>query len=78
LGQSIECLPAEERLHHYRDMAADTLRRAQESITADSKDAFVSMAARWSALAAEVERQMERDDKDVPVARGLRASFPRP
>jgi hypothetical protein len=62
LSISVESLPPEQRLKYYRAMAADALQQAQEAVTDEGRSAFLTTAAKWSALAAEVARQMESAD----------------
>lgn len=67
MGQSIEFLPAEQRLEYYRHMAAHSLHMAQLSGNDEAKAHYIDSAARWSALATEVQRQLERADGAVPA-----------
>lgn len=67
LGQPFESLPAEQRLEYYRHMAAHSLQMAQSSGNDDAKAHHIDSAARWSALATEVQRRIERADGAVPA-----------
>lgn len=67
MGRSIELLPPEQRLEYYRQMAAHSLHLAQASGSDDAKAHYIDSAARWSALATEVQRQMERGEGSVPA-----------
>ena len=60
-------MPAEQRLDYYRQMAAHSLHLAQASGSDDAKAHYIDSAARWSALATEVQRQMERGEGAVPA-----------
>lgn len=50
-------VPAEERIWHYRDPAAEMLRLAGESRFGEIGDQFLGLAAGWVLLAVEPERQ---------------------
>lgn len=67
LGQSVESLSTEERLEYYRFMAAHSLHMAQLCADDESRAHYIDGAARWSALATEVQRQMERADGNIPA-----------
>jgi hypothetical protein len=78
LGQSIESLSAEQRLDHYRQMAAHSLQMAQSSSDDEIKAHYIDSAARWSALATEVQRQLERAEGAVPaIVPGNKSSYSR-
>ena len=65
--QSVEGLPAEERARRYRD-AADEISRMAETVRADDlRTAYRNLASRWAALAAEVERGIERQEVMIVV-----------
>ena len=55
LARSFEALSARERVAYYRGMAAEALRLARAIDQSDQKASFVDCAARWLALAHEVE-----------------------
>jgi len=55
LGRAFEALSARERVAFYRGMAAEALRLARAIDATDQKASFVDCAARWLALAHEVE-----------------------
>ena len=56
----VQSLPPEERVEYYRAMAAEAFRHSQSSEAEDQKLASLDAAARWNALASEVEAQTER------------------
>lgn len=53
-------LSPHERVAHYRNMAAEALRHAATASDADQKAMYVDDAARWLALAVEVEHVWDR------------------
>ena len=55
MGRSFEALSASERVTYYRGMAAEALGLAKTTEDWDQKANFVDCAARWLALAHEVE-----------------------
>lgn len=67
LGQSIQSLSAEERLEYYRHMAGHCLELAKSFTNDEAKAHHIDSAARWSALATEVQRQIERAEDTVPA-----------
>jgi hypothetical protein len=73
VGQSDESLSPENRIAYYRGMAAEALRLAQASDEDSQKASYLDIAARWNALATEMERQIglaatnaERNTKNGP------------
>jgi adenylosuccinate lyase len=62
VGRSIENLPAQERITYYKSMAADAQRQKQSARTEEQAAKLLSVAARWTALAEDVERHFERLD----------------
>ena len=61
LNQSAERLPPKERAEHYRKCAEEALRRASESANPDERNAYISMAAGWHAMAIEAEKTQESE-----------------
>jgi hypothetical protein len=60
LGRSIENLPYAERIEYYRAMAALELQLSQRAEEDSQKAHYLDSAARWLALATEVESCSER------------------
>ena len=69
LARSIESLPPLERIEYYRAKSAEALRQAQATDDLDHKANSLDNAARWLALANEVENLQ---DHLVPVRRETR------
>jgi hypothetical protein len=67
VGQSIESLPADERMLHYRRTAGEMLRRAEAAPTDAEKAQYLSLASRWHSMAHEVHCMIERA-ADLPSA----------
>ncbi len=67
MAVSVQSLPAEDRVAYYRAMAAESFRQSQICTTEKQKFGSLAAAARWHALAGEVEAQMERA-ADMPVS----------
>ena len=55
MGRPLEALPAHQRVAYYRGIAAEALQLATTTEDCDQKASFVDCAARWLALAHEVE-----------------------
>ena len=60
VARSMEGLPSRERIAYYRAMSAVALRLAQTSDDVAQKASFLDNAARWLALANEVESFTDR------------------
>lgn len=67
MAQSVQSLSAEERLEYYRHMAAHSLELSKSFTNDEAKAHHIDNAARWSALATEVQRQIERSEDAVPA-----------
>jgi hypothetical protein len=65
VGQSDESLPRERRIAYYRGMAAEALRLAQATNEETQKASYLDIAARWNALATEMEHQIEMESVDA-------------
>ena len=52
----------EERLPHYRQMAADALQQAANTENFNIRAGYLSMASGWHALAGEIEEAMRRSE----------------
>lgn len=59
MGQSDESLPPGRRISYYRGMAAEALRLGQAASDDIQRASYLDIAARWNALATEMERGIE-------------------
>ena len=67
MGNSFELLPIEERIQQYREMADATFLKAQRSADPQLRADYLNLAARWHALAQELE-DGNHDPEIVPTA----------
>ena len=79
VGQSDESVRPGKRIAYYRGMAAEALRLAQAANDDAQKASYLDIAARWNALATEMERDIglemanaARKDKSEPQSNGDR------
>jgi hypothetical protein len=59
MGQSIELLPAEERVTHYRIAASQALDCAKRTTDCELSARYVQLAAGWQGLAEEIQRSLD-------------------
>lgn len=62
-------LPPAERARRYRELADRHLRLGQRMISAEASAAHLELAALWTRLATEAERQAHVDAPDLPSER---------
>jgi hypothetical protein len=61
MGQSVEALPPDRRVTHYRELANQSIRQAQGTLDQVHRAEFLAMAASWHSLAVEAERAIRSE-----------------
>ena len=69
MALSFESLPCGPRAEHYRQLAKDALRKAQDSTDTDRRAEYFSMASGWHTMATEMERIGRLSDQIEPAPR---------
>jgi hypothetical protein len=67
MGQTIELLPPEHRITHYRAMASEVQYLASEAQFDEVRAQFLKLAQSWTAVADKMERSLIEHDR-VPTA----------
>lgn len=60
MGQSLDLLPPAERAERYRQFAAISMNKAQETTDPDRRAEYLAMASGWHSMAVEAERSIKQ------------------
>ena len=69
MAETIESLPPEDRIIHYRAMASEVQYLANEAQFEEVREQFIKLAQSWRGIADRLERNLiERESKPAPAS----------